>query len=95
MIRCNNCMSVFEREEDMPMMQLGEDYTYACPNCKTDEYLIDIDRVLLKVNLTAYVEVPTKLCGLTKEEIFEILADKIDIGELICVEGKPIGLEVH
>ena len=43
-IRCNNCMRVFDEEEDLEMIDEGEGYFFlGCPECKTDEYLMDLE----------------------------------------------------
>ena len=44
MIRCNNCMAEYEAEEELEMMQDSDgDWMRACPTCRTDNYLMDID----------------------------------------------------
>lgn len=42
-IKCEKCGTIFESADDMPMEWLGEDYTYVCPNCHTDEYLQEVE----------------------------------------------------
>ena len=47
MIRCNNCMREFENEEDLKTLtDLSKreiEYYKGCPECLTDEYLMDIE----------------------------------------------------
>lgn len=40
-IRCNNCYILFENEDDLLRMEDKNGPLDACPNCKTDEYLMD------------------------------------------------------
>ncbi len=40
--RCNNCMNVFE-EEELELIKDGDGFFPACPKCKTDEYLMDLN----------------------------------------------------
>lgn len=41
-IRCNNCMTLFEDEEDLEIMEADGEYFRACSSCKTDGYLMDV-----------------------------------------------------
>lgn len=43
MIRCNNCMTVFESDEDLKLMDDDGEYINACPHCETDSYLMDLE----------------------------------------------------
>ena len=43
MIRCNNCMALFEDEDDLELIEVDGEYFTACPNCKTDGYLMDLE----------------------------------------------------
>ena len=46
--RCNNCMTVFESDDELEVMANGKiddentEFIKACPHCKTDGYLMDI-----------------------------------------------------
>jgi len=47
MIRCNNCMRLFEDDSELEWF---DDYFYdidetfqGCPDCETDEYLMDLN----------------------------------------------------
>jgi hypothetical protein len=43
-IRCNNCMAQFSGDDELVRMDDEEgDAMDACPNCKTDEHLMDLD----------------------------------------------------
>ena len=48
-IRCNNCEKIFDGDEDLTQLTdlNGEgkeiEYYLGCPDCKTDEYLMDIE----------------------------------------------------
>jgi len=45
-IRCNNCMRIFEDENELEFfesMLFYEDSFLGCPDCETDEYLMDIE----------------------------------------------------
>ena len=44
-IRCNNCMKEFDNDEATPMITVGGETFHGCPDCKTDEYLMDIKDV--------------------------------------------------
>lgn len=44
MCRCNNCMRVF-RDDELELFRDGDEWFKGCPNCKTDEYLMDIEEV--------------------------------------------------
>lgn len=45
-IRCNNCMEIFEGESDLALIKEPEsefnDHFNGCPNCQTDDDLMDI-----------------------------------------------------
>lgn len=41
-IRCNNCMSLLNENDLIRIQDSKGDFMYACPRCKTDEYLMDI-----------------------------------------------------
>lgn len=48
-IRCNNCMRIWNSEEDLPYIY-GSTKTHpepdefkGCPDCQSDEYLMDLD----------------------------------------------------
>lgn len=43
MIKCNNCMIIFEDEDELIIIKENEEYFKACPHCLTDENLIDIE----------------------------------------------------
>jgi len=42
-MRCNNCYRLFEDEEDLERMEDEDGAFLGCPDCKTDEYLMDLD----------------------------------------------------
>lgn len=44
MIRCNNCMKLFDSDDDLEYMidKNGECF-WGCPDCRTDKYLMDLD----------------------------------------------------
>jgi Zn finger protein HypA/HybF involved in hydrogenase expression len=42
--RCNNCMKYFESDEELQIIYKEGEYVSCCPNCKTDEYLMDLDK---------------------------------------------------
>lgn len=44
MIRCNNCMSIFEDDEHLLVLknESGEEYA-GCDKCSTDAYLMDME----------------------------------------------------
>lgn len=48
-------------------------------------------RMLLK--MTAYIDVPKELEDESMEDIFEILAPRIDVGEFDEIHGEPVALE--
>ncbi len=39
-IRCNNCYKEFENEDELILIERGGEYFKACPECKTDNYLM-------------------------------------------------------
>lgn len=41
MIRCNKCTMIFEDEEELIVVEEDGEFFKACPNCLTDEYLMD------------------------------------------------------
>lgn len=42
--RCNNCMREFDDDSELELMQDGSgDWMRACPHCRTDEYLMDLE----------------------------------------------------
>lgn len=47
MIRCNNCYTEFKDEEDLKtftdLSKKEVEYFKGCPECKTDEYLMDME----------------------------------------------------
>lgn len=45
MIRCNNCMTEFDSEEDLEMVidKFDNQKVLGCPICNTDSYLMDIE----------------------------------------------------
>lgn len=43
MIRCNWCMRVFEDEDDLAIIEADGEHFHGCPDCNTDEYLIEVD----------------------------------------------------
>lgn len=43
MIRCNNCMRTFADDSELKLMPDDGDFMRACPECGTDEWLMDID----------------------------------------------------
>lgn len=43
MIRCNNCMREYEEDDLVLMRDKGGDWMHACPDCKTDAYLMDME----------------------------------------------------
>ena len=42
MIRCNFCMTLFDDESELQLIRDGDEWFKACPNCHTDEYLMDL-----------------------------------------------------
>lgn len=42
-IRCNHCMRYFEDENDLMEMEDNGEWIMACPDCMTDEYLMDLE----------------------------------------------------
>lgn len=49
MIRCNNCMKIFEDDEHLPVLknESGEEYA-GCDKCNTDAYLMDMDEIMIE-----------------------------------------------
>ena len=43
MIRCTNCEKHFTDEEKLEIFPDGANFFRGCPDCKTDEYLTDIE----------------------------------------------------
>lgn len=48
MIRCNNCMRLFESDEELKLYpeyseKYGVQWINACPDCLTDKYLMDLE----------------------------------------------------
>ena len=41
-VRCNNCMTVFESDNDLALLYDGE-WFKGCPWCGTDEHLMDLN----------------------------------------------------
>lgn len=41
--RCNNCMTVFEDDDELDLINMDGEWVKVCPNCQTDEYLMDLD----------------------------------------------------
>lgn len=39
-IRCNNCETIFESEDDLQTLQEDNEFFKGCPKCKTDKYLM-------------------------------------------------------
>lgn len=42
-VRCNNCMSVFDSDDDLELLPDGKEWFKGCPKCKTDGYLMDLE----------------------------------------------------
>lgn len=44
-IRCNNCMRIFNSEEELELLKDNEanEFYKGCPTCKTDSYLMDLE----------------------------------------------------
>lgn len=45
-VRCNNCMTVFSEKELIQISEITdneEEIFTGCPNCKTDEWLMNLD----------------------------------------------------
>ncbi len=42
-IRCNNCYKYFKDDDNLLCLLDADGYFLGCPNCKTDEYLMDGD----------------------------------------------------
>ena len=49
-IKCNDC-NFIGFEDDLEIFMDNTEYFKGCPDCKTDEYLMDIDSPLLTNNL--------------------------------------------
>ena len=41
--RCNNCMKMFEDEEDLKFVEDLGGGVRVCPNCGTEAYLMDLE----------------------------------------------------
>lgn len=41
--RCNNCMRMFEDDDDLKLFCDNGEYYKGCPDCGTDEYLMDME----------------------------------------------------
>lgn len=49
MIRCNMCWKHFENDDELEVLYdeaVGENYK-GCSKCKTDEYLMDLEEVVV------------------------------------------------
>ena len=42
-IRCNNCMYIFEHEEELMLMEDEEGFFHGCSFCETDMHLQDLE----------------------------------------------------
>ena len=45
MIRCNFCMARFADVSELQLFRDGDEWFKGCPNCCTDEYLMDLPEV--------------------------------------------------
>lgn len=43
MIRCNNCMAVYQSKDDLSLLWDDGEAFKGCKTCNTDMYLIDIE----------------------------------------------------
>lgn len=48
-VKCSNCTFV-GTDDELVLLPDGQEFYKACPNCKTDEYLMDIDELFQRVN---------------------------------------------
>lgn len=44
LLRCNKCGRKFHTEEELIILPDGHEYYKACPDCKTDAYLMDLEK---------------------------------------------------
>ena len=42
---CNMCMKTFKDDDELKLMEDQDGYFKGCPTCKTDSYLMDIEKV--------------------------------------------------
>ena len=42
MIKCNNCDTLFENDEDLEIQHDGRTFYLGCDKCHTDSFLMDI-----------------------------------------------------
>lgn len=41
--RCNKCMSYFESDDELEVIDDNGEFVKVCPNCMTEEYLMDLE----------------------------------------------------
>lgn len=45
-IRCNMCDTYFDDDDDLELIDVDGEIIQACPKCKTDAYLMDLQEVV-------------------------------------------------